>query len=625
MTLSVVIVNYNVKYFLEQCLKSVFAAKTEGFELEVFVVDNNSVDDSVAMVRERFPQVKVIANDENVGFAKANNQALKLCTGDYLLLLNPDTVVEHDTFAKCVSFMEQHPDCGGLGVKMIDGKGNFLRESKRGFPSPETSFYKISGLIKLFPHSKRIGAYYMGNLPEDETNEIDILPGAYMMLSRKAFDAVGLLDESYFMYGEDIDWSWRIKLAGFKNYYLPEARIIHYKGESTKKGSMNYVYTFYNAMSIFVRHYFSGSNAKIFNALIQMAIWLRAGVSFVKRIVAQLAVPAADFALSFAGFIAIKNIWATYRAATVDYYPPEYTWVVIPLYILFLMASTWLNGGYDKPLRIGRILKGMAIGLAMLLAFYSLLDESQRYSRMVLILGSVWTTISVLGIRAVLSAVNVDGYALRARKRKTCIIVGIGPESHRVSDMYKALNLAPTVDVNTTETGRLSELIHYHNAGEVVFCAKDLSPEEIITLMATLKTTGIEYKIAPSESDFIIGSNGIATDEDILAVDLDTVSSPANRRRKRLFDIGTALLLTVLTPILIWFQNDKHRYLGNCLSVLFGGKSWVGYSGRKGVFSPSDIVKEPSETLASHLNYKYMRKYKVSTDWAILSRNITNI
>ena len=282
MLLSIVIVNYNVKYFLEQCLESVYnsnlalhEAPGEELQLEVFVVDNASVDGSVEMVREKYPQVHLIANQANVGFARANNQALRQCRGDLMLLLNPDTVVEHDTFSKCADFYATHPDCGGLAVKMINGEGTYLKESKRGFPTPAASFYKMSGLVRLFPHSRRIAAYYMGHLSDDETNPVDILPGAYLMISRKALEKVGLLDESYFMYGEDIDFSWRIKLAGFENYYFPETRIIHYKGESTKRGSMNYVYTFYNAMSIFVKRYFSGRNAKFFNLLLHLAIWGR--------------------------------------------------------------------------------------------------------------------------------------------------------------------------------------------------------------------------------------------------------------------------------------------------------------------------------------------------------------
>ena len=244
MQLSIVIVNYNVKYFLKQCLASVFGsdkrlADGSELELDVWVVDNDSVDGSVEMVRSDFPQVHMIENHENVGFAKANNMALKQATGDLLLLLNPDTVVERDTFVQCADFMAAHSDCGGLTVKMVDGKGNYLRESKRGFPSPAASFYKISGLTRLFPGSRRFAAYYMGHLDEDEVNKIEILPGAFLMFRREVYTKTGGLDESYFMYGEDIDFSWSIKQAGWENYYLPTTRIIHYKGESTRKGSMN--------------------------------------------------------------------------------------------------------------------------------------------------------------------------------------------------------------------------------------------------------------------------------------------------------------------------------------------------------------------------------------------------
>ena len=324
MKLSVIIVNYNVKYFLKQCLSSVYEsdrrlANGEDLELDVWVVDNDSVDGSVEMVREDFPEVHIIANKENVGFARANNMALARCTGERLLLLNPDTVVERDTLVQCADFMRQHPDCGGLTVKMVDGSGRYLPESKRGFPTPEASFYKISGLIRLFPHHRRIAAYYLGHLSEDEVNEIEILPGAFLMFTRETYEQIGGLDESYFMYGEDIDYSWRIKLAGWKNYYLPTTHIIHYKGESTKHGSMNYVYTFYNAMSIFVKRYFSGGNARLFNSLLHVAIWARACLAWLKRMVQAIVVPLTDFAVAFAGFLGLKYLWATYWASNVHY------------------------------------------------------------------------------------------------------------------------------------------------------------------------------------------------------------------------------------------------------------------------------------------------------------------
>ena len=214
--LSVVIVNYNVAYFLEQCLNAVLAASKE-LKVQVFVVDNNSVDGSVEMVQSKFPQVHLIANKENVGFSRANNQALAISDARYSLLLNPDTVVEEDTFSKVVAFMDEHPDAGGLGVRMVDGKGRFLPESKRGLPTPMVAFYKIFGLSKLFPKSKRFGKYNLGYLSEFTVNEVDILSGAFMLMRKETLEKVGFLDETFFMYGEDVDLSYRIQLGGYKN------------------------------------------------------------------------------------------------------------------------------------------------------------------------------------------------------------------------------------------------------------------------------------------------------------------------------------------------------------------------------------------------------------------------
>ena len=207
--ISIVIVNYNVRFFLEQCLHSVYKA-VKDIDAAVFVVDNNSVDGSVAMVKEKFPELTLIANKENLGFSKANNQAIRQANSEYVLLLNPDTVVEEDTFTKVINFMDEHPDAGALGVKMLDGKGQFLPESKRALPTPRVSFYKVFGLSWLFPKSRIFGQYHLGYLDKDQINQVDVLPGAFMLLRQTALDKSGLLDESFFMYGEDIDLSYRI-------------------------------------------------------------------------------------------------------------------------------------------------------------------------------------------------------------------------------------------------------------------------------------------------------------------------------------------------------------------------------------------------------------------------------
>lgn len=279
MKLSVVIVNYNVKYFLEQCLDSVLIA-LGNIDSEVIVVDNDSTDNSLDYLIPLFQEVVFIANKENVGFSRANNQAIRRSRGEYVLILNPDTVVGENTFTKVLDFMDEHPNAGAVGVKMIDGYGRFLPESKRGFPSPWNSFSKMFGLANLFPQSKFFGGYHLKYLNENEINEVDVLAGAFMMVRRSALDVAGLLDEDFFMYGEDIDLSYRIVKSGFVNYYLPEP-IIHYKGESTKK-DIKYVKNFYEAMLIFFNKHYPKSNG-LFKFMIRTAIVLYGSFAAIQK------------------------------------------------------------------------------------------------------------------------------------------------------------------------------------------------------------------------------------------------------------------------------------------------------------------------------------------------------
>lgn len=267
MKLSIIIVNYNVKYYLEQCLNSILASGTV-FDYEIIVVDNNSSDQSVAYLRSRFnqPNIRYIQNNSNPGFAKANNQAIRQAKGEYLLLLNPDTVVGENVLQNVIHFFEQNKNAGAIGVKMINGYGKFLPESKRGVPSPWVSFCRISGLQSLFPKSKIFGRYNLLYLNNNSVHQVPILAGAFMMIRRTVIDKTGMLDEDFFMYGEDIDLSFRIEQAGYKNYYLPE-KILHYKGESTDKNNIKYIKAFYEAMTIFYKKHYADSNI-LFSSII---------------------------------------------------------------------------------------------------------------------------------------------------------------------------------------------------------------------------------------------------------------------------------------------------------------------------------------------------------------------
>ncbi|MCM1312312.1 MAG: glycosyltransferase family 2 protein [Bacteroides sp.] len=280
MKLSVVIVNYNVRFYLEQCLYSV-AKASEGISHEIFVVDNNSTDGSAAYIRSRFPEVVYIENDENVGFARANNQAIRRASGEYVLLLNPDTILGEDMLRDCIAFMDSHGDAGAAGVRMLRNDGSFALESRRGIPTPFTSLCKMSGLCSLFPKSRLFGRYYMQYLDDASITPIEIISGACMFIRTETLRKSGLLDEAFFMYGEDIDLSYRLMQTGKSNYYIP-TRILHYKGESTEKSSYRHVYVFYQAMLIFFRKHY-GHYSFLLSLPIKMAIYFKAFCTYVTR------------------------------------------------------------------------------------------------------------------------------------------------------------------------------------------------------------------------------------------------------------------------------------------------------------------------------------------------------
>ncbi len=288
MQLSIIIVSYNVKYFLEHCLCSVRkAVKAEwredgGRECEVIVVDNASTDQTIEYLKPKYPFVRFIGNTENVGFARANNQALHLVNGKYVLFLNPDTIIPEDCFSKCLAFMDAHPLAGALGVRMIDGKGQFLKESKRGFPSPWAAFCKMSGLTALFPKSEFYAKYYLGHLNSSQTHVIDALAGAFMFCKKTVLDKTKGFDEQFFMYAEDLDLSYRMQRAGFKNYYYPGCTIIHFKGESTNK-DFRYVKLFYKAMGQFANKHFRGRFADLWLTMLDAAIGLRGAAAAAQR------------------------------------------------------------------------------------------------------------------------------------------------------------------------------------------------------------------------------------------------------------------------------------------------------------------------------------------------------
>jgi GT2 family glycosyltransferase len=651
MKLSIVIVNYNVRFFLQQCLQSVREA-VKGMDAEVFVVDNASSDGSVEMVRRLFPEVILIDNKDNRGFSKANNQAIRNSKGEYVLLLNPDTLVEADTFHKTCGFMDSHPDAGGLGVHMIDGRGNFLPESKRGLPTPAVAFYKISGLSALFPKSRTFGRYHLGYLDKEKTHQVDVLSGAFMLLRKSALDKTGLLDEDYFMYGEDIDLSYRVIKAGYKNYYFPETRIIHYKGESTKKSSVNYVFVFYNAMVIFARKHFAPGGAAVFAFMIQIAIWLRAGLAILHRLFDKTWLPLVDAGVIYAGMVAIKDYWSINQQ--VAQYPPFFMNVVVPIYIAVWIIASWFSGGYDRPVRISRMIRGLLTGTVVILVGYALLPETLRFSRALILFGTAWASLSVSGIRISLHLLSKGKYRFADSMQKRMLIVGDAEESRRILSLLmlsgiKSNFIGFVADTNSTEgkdealsshylgaPESLADMISMYEVNEVIFCGKNHPSNAIIHYMEQIGRADVEFKIAPPESLFIIGSNSIHEKGDLYFVDVPSINNPVNRRNKRIFDLTMSLVFLITSPLLCWFVENKIGFFQNIFSVLSGKKSWVGrdpgkdkpfHGLKEGVLSPSvmggDHADDPA--VRERLNILYAKDFKVWNDWRLVVSNIVSL
>lgn len=647
MDLSVIIVNYNVKYFLEQCLHAVMMA-VQKLDAEIIVVDNCSADGSAGMIREKFPQVKLLANDVNVGFAKANNHAITLSSGRYVLLLNPDTVVQEDTFIRCLGFMEAHPDTGCLGVKMIDGKGNFLPESKRALPTPLVAFYKVFGLSALFPKSRKFGKYHLTYLDRDKTHQVDVISGAFMLINRQALEKTGLLDEDFFMYGEDIDLSYRFTLAGYKNVYFPQTTIIHYKGESTKKGSINYVLVFYRAMIIFARKHFKESTFRYYSLFIHLAIYFRAGISILTRFINNIITPLLDAAIIYAGYLLLQPVWARHHFGQSGYYPQEFLTLAVPAYIVVWMLMIFIFTGYESRVKITDLLRSVFLGTLVILAGYALLPESWRFSRALIILGTLWTLFATISIRYLLSRINPGFFSLECfKRRKRIILIGDKNENDRVYSIIKQTQVVPELVgyVNVSgghddplfigHIGRIEEIVRINKVDEIVFCAASMSSQDIIRTMLQFTDSGVEFKIAPPESLSVIGSNSVDTSGELYVLHFNTLSRRLNKRKKRLFDVLFSLALLVLSPVVLFLIKHPAGLIRNILGTMLGMTSWVGYyhstgghhpglpAVKPGVLTPLDVPGLSGTTTASveQANLLYAKDYRIMHDLKITLRN----
>ena len=630
MKLSVVILNYNVRYFLELCLQSVEAALVD-IPSEIIVIDNNSKDDSCEMVKEKFPSVVLIQNTSNVGFSIANNQAVKVAKGAYVCILNPDTVVAEDTFRTILNFADTQTNLGIIGCRLVDGSGKFLPESKRNIPVVKIAIKKILG------NSQR---YYATHIKEHETAKVEVLVGAFMLLKRSIYESLKGFDEDYFMYGEDIDLSWRLLKGGWENHYYAGTSIIHYKGESTKKGSLNYVLVFYKAMLIFARTHFEGSEGKVLLALIQMAIYFRAALAIFSRVVKKWALPAMELSLIFAGLVALMQVYSTQSGIV---YPWKSATVALAVYALTWMTSVWLSGGYDQPWRGTRILKGVAFGSLVLFAVYGLLPESLRFSRAILLAGSGIALTVFMVFRKIVGGPNWKNQQAHRR----LFVSGPADLEHLV-DLVDSVELRGTADsamwallpdeidpaILAKKSGLnniqwigsakdLDEAVRVHRINEVVLSGHDLTAFSIIHLMSRVADSRVQFRIAWSETGenkgHIMGSGG---PEMAPITELHrAIQRPGSKRTKRLFDIICSLVVLLTLPV--WLLLARFSWVQGALQVMLGRATWVGFSSeikelpglKRHLFSCSEST---NSRVRQRINLTYARDYRWTTDLGVI-------
>ncbi|MBN2012915.1 glycosyltransferase [candidate division KSB1 bacterium] len=579
-TLSIIIVNYNVKEFLEQTLLSVQKAAT-AISHEIFVVDNASSDGSVEMLHQKFPHVRVIANKVNHGFAAANNQALKLAQGEFILVLNPDTVVQEDTFQLIINYMKSSPECGMVGCKILNPDGSLQLACRRSFPTPWVGFTRIIGLSRLFPKSKFFGRYNLTYLNPDETCEVEAISGSFMFLRKQVMDEIGYFDESFFMYGEDLDWCYRIHQAGWKIVYLPETKIIHFKGESSKKARIDLTMQFYRAMQLFVEKHYQSRYFHLPQWFLVSGIFLRAGLTYLGQFFIYIIPIIIDtillnVSLILALLIRFGNLihLHSYLIVTLIY---STVWLIC-------LGSTGVytrKRMYSLRAAVG-VLAGFFINTSMTFFF-----NQYAFSRAVVIIAALFNVFFLSGWRFFIKLIprldqiisqDTAGNALMGRRT---LIVGTGNKTrdiinrlrHHVEGGYHIYGLITPEETsndgdysNIPVLGTIHDLdriIQTERIQEVIFSSESISYDHILELMTRTRRKGVTFKLVPSTMEVIIGKASIDRIDALPLVDIDyALDRPMSKFVKRSIDILLAGLILICTsPFYMWKRFIKRNML----------------------------------------------------------------
>jgi len=568
--ISVIIVNYNVKEYLAQSLSSI-QRSLKGIPHEIIVVDNHSVDGSTSLIKSKFSEVILIENKENLGFGKANNQAIRLAKGEFVVLINPDTVVQEDTFVKLLEFFDQHPPAGAVTCKIINPDGTFSIDCRHSIPTPTIALWKVLGFSRLFPKSRIFGKYNLTYLDENQTYQVPAISGSFMMIRRQVFDKVGLFDERFFMYCEDIDLCQRINARGYQIYYVPTTQIVHYKGESTKKDRLDYVVAFNKSLYLFFQKYYAPQSIFLFRWFIILGILLRGGIIYVRNFLVNHFPVILDTLLLNIFIVISFIIRMNYLHGFFweDFF--NQFWVInILATIIFWSIAFYLEIYPHHRFSIQSIFKANVITFLLLAALTFFLKQF-AFSRAVTIMTFFFTTLGMMSWRMILRKYHRGdrtGFGKDLFSKPT-VVIGNGSDARLLFNKMMSLKsidydlkgwisieeLNNSEDVlNPRNLGVLKDLnkiIRIHKIRQIIFSATSLTYEQIMQMMSGVENSWVEFKMVPSNLDVVIGKSHIDKLDDYPLMDIDySLGKKFNRFTKRLFDLSIAsLLVLILFPL----------------------------------------------------------------------------
>lgn len=656
MQLSIIIVNYNVKEFLLNLLDSLHKAVSK-FDSEIIIVDNASDDGSVEAVRNKYPDVTLIENKINVGFGAANNQALNIANGKYFVLINPDTIVKEDTFTKLIDFLKNTPDAGMVGCKVLNPDGTLQLACRRSFPGPWTSFTKITGLSKLFPKSRLFAKYNLTYLDENETHEVDAISGSFMMMRREVYEKTKGFDQQFFMYGEDLDLCYRTQKEGYKVYYVHTTEIIHYKGESTKRSSIDETKVFYDAMHLFVRKHFS--SFFIVEIILQAAIFFRKLFAFLNLYRLVIVAVFLDLIFGVLSYLTAEEIYSNERwEGFPEIFKPGVYFV--PAFIQVIISG--LMNSYRKDgFSVLRNLISLIVGLMVITSMTFFLKQF-AFSRAVVLIAYALMFFGFAFWRIIVKTIFKVGLSANERKNRT-IIVGTNSKALTLTKKLKSSltslhHIIGLIGISNKDIGEqiqnfhvigslgnIKKVIQENKIDKVIFSSDELTFDQMFSVVSNCQGMNAEFMVAGSDMDYLVGKSSITMLEDIPLLKVYyNISSFPHKAAKTAFDFILSTFILLLVYPLIYSHRkltgratEFSNFILNVPKVLTGKFSFVGpesfsnieglYLGKKGLTGLWNIenIDKNDEEEKRKLDIFYAKNQNIWLDIEILSRSFSNM